>query len=87
MATFAAVAPIAAPLVATSDLPPVVAVYAICLGSFIAILPNDSFYWLVRKDALPNEKEASSAKLLAIGASLQALGGLALLLVLNLLEL
>ena len=81
MATFAAVAPVAAPIVAASGADPVAAVFAICLGSFIAILPNDSYYWLVRRDAL--EHEASEAKVIRIlsgGSVLQALLGMALLL-------
>ena len=82
MATFAAVAPVTAPLVAASDLDPVAAIFAICLGSFVAILPNDSFYWLVRRDALAQEKsELKAAKILASGALLQALVGLVLLLI------
>jgi len=82
MATFAAIAPVTAPLVAASDLDPVAAIFAICLGSFVAILPNDSFYWLVRRDALIREKsELKAAKILASGALLQALVGLVLLLI------
>lgn len=27
--------------------------FAVCLGSFVAILPNDSYYWLVKSDAFP----------------------------------
>ncbi|GAB5467077.1 MAG: hypothetical protein Kilf2KO_01070 [Rhodospirillales bacterium] len=80
MATFAAVAPVAAPLVAAAGLSPVAAVFAICLGSFIAILPNDSFYWLVRRDALAQlESEGRAMAILTGGAVLQALTGLILL--------
>ena len=50
MATFAAIAPVAAPLVGAMDISSAAAVLAICCGSFIAILPNDSYYWLVRDD-------------------------------------
>ncbi|MVO14277.1 permease [Rhodobacteraceae bacterium CY05] len=81
MATFAAVAPVAAPVVVASGLDPVVAVFAICLGSFIAILPNDSYYWLVRRDAL--EAVTSELRVIGIltgGAVLQALLGLGILL-------
>ena len=82
MATFAAVAPVTAPLVAASDLHPVAAIFAICLGSFVAILPNDSFYWLVRRDALAQEKsDFHATKILASGALLQALVGLGLLMI------
>ncbi|MEO1720361.1 MAG: permease, partial [Pseudomonadota bacterium] len=61
MATFAAVAPVAAPIVLASGVDPVAAVFAICLGSFIAILPNDSFYWLVRGDAFENDTREAPA--------------------------
>lgn len=81
MATFAAVAPVAAPIVAASGANPAAAVFAICLGSFIAILPNDSYYWLVRRDALEHEKsEARVIRVLAGGAVVQAIAGMALLL-------
>ena len=77
MATFAAVGPLALPLVETSGLPPSLAVLAICLGSFIAILPNDSFYWLL-KDTAFREKEKSDLRIIAVlggGACLQAVTG------------
>ena len=81
MATLAAIAPVAAPIVAASGADPVAAVFAICLGSFIAILPNDSYYWLVRRDALEQEtSEARVIRILAGGAVLQALVGMVLLL-------
>lgn len=81
MATFAAVAPVTAPLVLGSETNPNLAIFAVCLGSFAAILPNDSYYWLVRRDALAQEASESRAiMILAGGATLQALVGLALLL-------
>ena len=80
MATFAAIAPVAAPIVAASAVDPIAAVFAICLGSFIAILPNDSYYWLVRRDAFGgNDGEARSVRVLAGGAVVQGVAGLALL--------
>ena len=82
MSTFAAVGPIAAPIIAASGVSPSVAVIAICLGSFIAILPNDSFYWLVRQDAMPDQPEPVAITTLAVGATLQAVLGLGVLLVL-----
>lgn len=79
MATFAAIAPVAAPIVANSDISPIAAVLAICLGSFVAILPNDSFYWLVRRDALQAvESERQAIFVLAGGALVQALTGMVL---------
>ncbi|ATG36669.1 transporter, gluconate:H+ symporter (GntP) family [Phaeobacter piscinae] len=81
MATFAAIAPVAAPIVMTSGVNGIAAVFAICLGSFIAILPNDSFYWLVRRDALETEQsEARVIRILTGGAVVQALVGMAVLL-------
>ncbi|PWJ10679.1 permease [Jannaschia seohaensis] len=80
MATFAAISPVAAPIVASSNVSEVGAVFAICLGSFIAILPNDSFYWLVRKDALATEAEGRAIWVLTGGAVAQACFGMALLL-------
>ncbi|MEH6474352.1 MAG: hypothetical protein V7727_01630 [Sneathiella sp.] len=81
MATFAAIAPVAGPFVITANLSPIAAVLAICMGSFIAILPNDSFFWLLRQDALHQIKEDWRAiYILATGATLQALIGLAVIL-------
>jgi len=80
MATFAAVAPVAGPIVAGSDMSSVAAVFAICLGSFVAILPNDSFYWLVRRDALAEvDSDGRAIWILTGGAIAQALTGLILL--------
>jgi GntP family gluconate:H+ symporter len=81
MATFAAVAPVAAPVVLASGADPTAAVFAICLGSFVAILPNDSYYWLVRRDAFQNvSSDARAVWVLASGATLQAIVGLILVL-------
>lgn len=80
MATFAAIAPVAAPIVLASGINEMAAVFAICLGSFIAILPNDSYYWLIRRDALAGEhKESRAMFILTGGAIAQALAGLATL--------
>lgn len=79
MATFATAAALLAPIVTATGTPGVPAVFAICLGSF-AILPTDSFYWLVRSDALADWNERDSIITLAGGAALQAaIGFLALL--------
>lgn len=81
MATFAAIAPVAAPIVLASGVNEIAAVFAICLGSFIAILPNDSYYWLVRRDALADEQsEGRAIGIMAGGAVVQALVGMAILL-------
>ncbi|MEM6496741.1 MAG: permease [Pseudomonadota bacterium] len=80
MATFAAIAPVAAPVVLSSGVNEVAAVFAICLGSFIAILPNDSYYWLVRRDALKDQSEGRVIHILSLGTALQATVGLTVLL-------
>lgn len=80
MATFAAIAPVAAPIVAASGVNPIAAIFAICLGSFVAILPNDSYYWLVRRDALTEQEEVRAIWVLAGGTTLQAAIGMMLLL-------
>ena len=80
MATFAAIAPVAAPIVLVSGVNEIAAVFAICLGSFIAILPNDSYYWLVRRDALVEQSEGGVIRIMSGGATLQALVGMAFLL-------
>ena len=80
MVTFATVAPVAAPLVADMGISPIAAVFSICAGSFVAILPNDSYYWLVRRDALPDCNESRAIAILAGGATLQALVGLVIVL-------
>ena len=84
MATFAAVAPIAAPIVAATTISPISAVFAICLGSFIAILPNDSFYWLVRNNTTNDSSHMNTTLLLAGGSTIQALTGLLILIIFSL---
>ncbi|MEP1768318.1 MAG: hypothetical protein ABJJ53_16980 [Sulfitobacter sp.] len=80
MATFAAIGPVAAPIVLSSGVNEIAAVFAICLGSFVAILPNDSYYWLVRRDALAAQSEGRVLRIMTGGAALQALVGMAFLL-------
>lgn len=79
MATFATAAALLAPVVQATGAPPIPAVFAICLGSF-AILPTDSFYWLVRSDALAEQPEQRAIVTLAGGAALQAATGFLVLL-------
>ncbi len=79
MATFAAVAPLVLPLIEHLRISPVAAVYAICLGAFVAILPNDSYYWIVRKDALASSGDGAATWRLAGASVCQALTGLVLL--------
>lgn len=63
------------PVVHATALPPAAAVLAICLGSLV-ILPTDSFYWLVRTDALRHVEERQALFTLVSGAMLQAGAGL-----------
>jgi gluconate:H+ symporter, GntP family len=85
MATFAAIAPVTVPIVVGANLSPIAAVLTICLGSFVAILPNDSFYWLVRRDALKDvPSERQSIFILSVGTILQALTGFLIVLILTL---
>ena len=79
MATFATAGILLGPIVHASTLSPVAAVFAICLGSFV-ILPTDSYYWLVRSDALADRSERSAIITMMGGASLQGLVGFAILL-------
>lgn len=81
MATLAAVNPVAAPAVMAGSIEPTFAVFAICLGSLATILPNDSFYWLVRRDALSGTPaEGHAVFIMAVGGLIQALTGLCFLL-------
>jgi len=79
MSTFAAVGPFAMPIVAASQASPMLAVISICLGSFVAILPNDSYYWLVRQDAMPEMSDVRVTAILAFGSVLLAASGMAVL--------
>lgn len=83
MATFAAVTPLVAPFVAAGGLTPHVTVLAVCVGSLVAVLPNDSFYWLVRQDALEHTSERTAMIALVGGTLLQGLAGVAGLLALH----
>lgn len=74
MVTFATATPLLAPVVLATQISPVAAVFAICLGS-IAIMPTDSFYWLVRSDALGDRSEGSAVITMAGGALIQAMAG------------
>jgi len=76
MATFAALGPLVAPVVAHLGLPPALAVYAICAGGFVAILPNDNYYWLVRRDALEGAPEKAVVARLTGAAVCQGLAAL-----------
>ncbi|HZX30310.1 MAG TPA: Na+/H+ antiporter NhaC family protein [Rhodocyclaceae bacterium] len=83
--TFATVTPVLAPFVHAAGVSPTAAVLAICLGTFL-ILPTDSFYWLVRSDALAGRKESEAVTTLGVGALVQAGTGFAVLVALNLLD-
>ncbi|WP_028452351.1 hypothetical protein [Chitinilyticum aquatile] len=83
MATFAAVTAMLAPQIGGMGLPPALVVAAICLGSMLAILPNDSFYCLLREDALKQYPESSVLLALGGGSVLMACSGLLVLLCLS----
>lgn len=80
--TLATATSVLAPLVGSAGVAPVAAVFAICLGSLL-IVPTDSFYWLVRSDALANRSEKSAIVSLGGGALLQASVGMTTLLILH----
>ncbi len=79
MATFAAVPPVVAPVIAASSLDRTVAAYAICLGSFVAILPNDSFFWLTQPQEEDGTPRRSTDFTVSGASAAQGLLGLALL--------
>ena len=70
------------PVVQHLGLPPSVAVYAICIGALIAIVPNDNYYWLVRRDALENSDERAAIVRLTGASICQGLAGITMLLAL-----
>jgi GntP family gluconate:H+ symporter len=78
LATFATAGALLAPIVHATSVSPIAAVFAICLGSF-AILPTDTYYWLVRSDALAHHSERSAVTTMAGGAALQGVVGFAIL--------
>ena len=58
LATFAAVPAVLLPWVQASGIDSTVATYAICLGSFVAILPNDSYFWLTQAQNAGTQQQA-----------------------------
>lgn len=82
LATFAAVAAFVAPFTNAGALSATGAVMAVCGSSIIAILPNDSFYWLVRQDALRDQSEHTAMFAIIGGSLLHGLVALATLMVL-----
>lgn len=80
--TLATVTPVLAPLAMSAGIAPGAAIFAVCLGTLI-IVPTDSFYWLVRSDALAGQNEKSAIATLGGGALLQALVGMTTLLALH----
>lgn len=71
-------APVVVPLIDGGVITPAAAVFAICLGTLV-IVPTDSYYWLVRSDALADVSEKSAIVTLGGGAALQAVVGLLVL--------
>lgn len=76
MATFAGTVGIVAPLMPTLGISPEAATLALCAGAFVTVLPNDSFYWLVARDAFTDDEGGRAARVLAIGPALQGLTAL-----------
>ncbi|WP_196488108.1 arsinothricin export permease ArsQ [Burkholderia cepacia] len=79
LATFAAVPPILAHVVSGASLDPTIAVYAICLGAFVAILPNDSYFWLTQPRANTEGQTQPPNFTFTVASIVQALVGLACL--------
>jgi gluconate:H+ symporter, GntP family len=77
MATFAAVPPVLAPAVAASGLDRTAAAYAVCLGAFVAVLPNDSFFWLTQPTAAGASRRRGADFTLSAASIVQGLVGLA----------
>jgi GntP family gluconate:H+ symporter len=76
MVTFAVITPVIGPLLGPTGLSYSAAALAVCVGSFALLLPNDSFYWLVRTDALRERSASGALAILASGSALQAVTGL-----------
>ncbi|HBN9841385.1 arsinothricin export permease ArsQ [Pseudomonas aeruginosa] len=83
LATFAAIPPVLTPLLVSSGVDLMSITFAVCLGSFIAILPNDSYYWLIKSDAFPEYPTGRYIYLITAGSALQAFAGLAILLLIS----
>lgn len=83
MATFAAVTPLIAPFLAAGNLSPDAMVLAVCVGSLVAVLPNDSYYWLVRQDAFASRPESEALIAITVGTVLQGLVGISGLVLLH----
>lgn len=83
LATFAAIPPVLSPILASGAVDLMSVTFAVCLGSFVAILPNDSYYWLVKSDAFPEYSTGRYMRLMTAGSVLQALIGLAVLLLIS----
>jgi GntP family gluconate:H+ symporter len=75
-------APVVTPMLQTGAISIPAAIFAICLGSLV-IIPTDSFYWLVRSDALGAENERSAIITLGGGAAVQAGVGLLVLIAIS----
>lgn len=83
LATFAAIPPVLVPVLAGNNVDMASITFAVCLGSFVAILPNDSYFWLVKSDAFPEYPTGRYMKLMTVGSALQALIGIAVLLLIT----
>lgn len=75
LATFAAVPAVLLPWVQASGIDSTVATYAICLGSFVAILPNDSYFWLTQAQNTGTQQQAPVSYMLTGISVVQGVAG------------
>jgi len=73
MATFAGAGGLVAALLPDLAVSPEAATLALCAGAFVTIAPNDSLYWLVRRDAFPEHSGKRATWILAAGATVQGI--------------
>jgi GntP family gluconate:H+ symporter len=63
--------------VAAAGLDRPAAAYAVCLGAFVAVLPNDSFFWLTQPTAAGAPPRRGADFTLSAASIVQGLVGLA----------
>jgi len=73
MATFAGAGGLVAVLLPSLNTSAEAATLALCAGAFVTIAPNDSLFWLVKRDAFGEQNGSRVTWILATGASLQGI--------------
>jgi len=73
MATFAGAGGLVAVLLPSLNISAEAATLALCAGAFVTIAPNDSLFWLVKRDAFGEQNGSRVTWILATGASLQGI--------------